>query len=112
MGVHYFNFPPANDDFDCNNLTPFQVTYDNGLLNGFVFQHIATLEGNRYVCDFSRKSLGIQMSKHEFSFRWESVPRFVLSSIIDQPPKCLLDATSTPGITTMHNWVTDYLVSC
>jgi hypothetical protein len=48
MGVHYFNFPPnAGVDFDCNTVTPFQVTYHNGLLNGFVFQHIGTLEGDR-----------------------------------------------------------------
>jgi hypothetical protein len=53
MGVHYFNFPPNADSleggFDCNNVSPFQVLYDDGVLNGFVFQHVGKLDGDRFV---------------------------------------------------------------
>ena len=35
-----------------------------------------------------------------------------LSSIIDNPPQCILDACSTPGITSIHVYVDNYLVDC
>ena len=39
MGDHIFSFPPAaGDDFDCNEVAPWQVLYHNGTLNGFTFQ--------------------------------------------------------------------------
>ena len=41
MGDHIFSFPPAADSaglLDCNDVSPWQVLYHNGIVNGFVFQ--------------------------------------------------------------------------
>jgi hypothetical protein len=92
MGDHFFNFPHnAGPDFDCkNDLAPFQVTYHDGAVNGFIFQHIGTLGGDRY----------------------ETVPGFVLPSFIVGVPQCLNDLARVPGLNTMHVWVSDYIVFC
>ncbi len=91
MGDHFFNFPPsAGLDFDCTTLSPFQVVYHEGLLNGFVFQYVGTFPGDR----------------------WEDVPRIAIPGIASDPPACLLDFADNPGVTTMHVWVSDYIILC
>ena len=46
------------------------------------------------------------------SFSWEYVTEGAANAIVDTPPQCLLDSTHTPGISTMHVYVNDYLVNC
>ena len=93
MGEHFFLIPPAvGDDYNCKEGHPFlQITYWNGVLNGFIFSHTTHLEGNR----------------------WE-IPS---SEAIDGPiaieaPKCVNDLADAGMITTMHVWVDDYIVPC
>ena len=49
-------------------------------MNGFVWQHVSTIPGDR----------------------WESVNSFGISNIVDRPPNCLYDLVESPGVTTMH----------
>jgi len=46
MGIHYFSKDVSPKDTTCQNLTPFQLLYIDGKLNGFIFQHIAQMTGN------------------------------------------------------------------
>jgi len=92
MGEHFFPIPPAvGDDFDCSTPpTLFQVVYWKGVLNGFIFSHIADLPGNR----------------------WEKPSSAPLGLILDGPPKCLLDLGDQGLLSTMHVWMGDYIVPC
>ena len=51
MGRHYFQL---NYDVNapCDDLTPIQLIYSGGVLNGFVWQHPAALEGDRWETVF------------------------------------------------------------
>ena len=49
-------------------------------MNGFVWQHVSSIPGDR----------------------WESVNSFGISNIVDRPPNCLYDLVDSPGVTTMH----------
>ena len=48
MGEHYlqFDYTPSQA---CDSVLPFQILYDEGVITGFVWQHIATLPGDRWV---------------------------------------------------------------
>merc|ERR1712088_170755 len=89
MGRHYFQL---NYDVNapCDDLTPIQLIYSGGVLNGFVWQHPAALEGDR----------------------WETVTDFALSQIVDRPPQCLYDLVANPGVKTMHTYVRNYGTLC
>lgn len=93
MGEHFFPFPPAaGDDYDCNDILPFQAIYWRGKLNGFVFQHFANLPSP--------------------TSRYEYPPVAAINLIADRSPKCLLDAADQGLVTTMHVWMDDYIVTC
>jgi len=89
MGRHYFNL---NYDVNapCDDLTPIQLIYSGGVLNGIVWQHPAAMEGSR----------------------WESVDTFAISQIVDRPPNCLNDLTENPGVRTMHTYLRNYGTLC
>jgi len=89
MGRHYFQL---NYDVNapCDDLTPIQLVYSGGVLNAFVWQHPAALEGDR----------------------WETVSDFALGQIVDRPPKCLYDLVANPGVKTMHTYVRNYGTLC
>ena len=44
IGIYYLNMPYYQDT-NCQDLTPFQLIYAGNNLVGFVFQHLAPLEG-------------------------------------------------------------------
>ena len=46
MGIHFFSFNYDLDQ-DCDETVPFQVVYDEGNLNGFVFQHLTDMDSSR-----------------------------------------------------------------
>merc|ERR1712168_1689750 len=75
MGRHYFNL---NYDVNapCDDLTPIQLIYSGGVLNGIVWQHPAAMP----------------------QARWESVNSFGLSQIVDRPPQCLYDLAESVGV--------------
>ena len=85
MGRHYFNL---NYDVNapCDDLTPIQLIYSGGVLNGIVWQHPTAMEGSR----------------------WESVDSFAISQIIDRPPQCLYDLAESVGVRTMHTYLRNY----
>ena len=91
MGDHYiqYNYTP---DQDCAAVLPIQVLYDQGVLNGFVWQHLAGLPGDK----------------------WEHPDEIAIGAIIDRPPTCLLDSVAYPGLSTMHHYFYSYpwLVLC
>ena len=91
MGEHFFPFPPAaGDDYDCNDVAPFQAVYWRGVLNGFIFSHFADLPGNR----------------------WEKPVSSAIGLIANEPPKCLMDFAEQGMLSTMHVWMGDYIVPC
>ena len=45
MGDHYLQFDYTPDQ-DCNTVLPLQLLYDQGVLTGFVWQHIADPPGD------------------------------------------------------------------
>ena len=46
MGRHYFQFQHDPSAQICDpSLTPIQLMYSGGVLNGFVWQHVATIKG-------------------------------------------------------------------
>jgi len=91
MGEHFFPFPPAaGDDYDCNDVAPFQAVYWRGVLNGFIFNHFADIPSDRY----------------------EHPPTSAISLIANEPPKCMLDLADQGMVVTMHVWVGDYIVTC
>jgi len=89
MGRHYFNL---NYDVNgsCDDLTPIQLIYSGGVLNGIVWQHPAAMP----------------------QARWESVNSFGLSQIVDRPPQCLYDLVESPGVRTMHTYFRNYGTLC
>ena len=90
MGIHYFNFDKTPDQ-SCDEIVPFQVVYDlQGNLNGFVFQHIAPVEGKLY----------------------EVVNKLGIDGIVYDAPDCLYERINDPGLRTMHVYVTDYHINC
>merc|ERR1712238_127048 len=44
IGIYYLNMPYYQDT-DCRDLTPYQLIFAGNNLVGFVFQHVAPLEG-------------------------------------------------------------------
>jgi len=93
MGIHFFPFiPAAGDDYDCNDIIPFQALYSpvDGALNAFVFSHFADQPSNRYE---HPTSPGITF-------------------VADEAPKCLNDRADQGYISTMHVWLGDYLINC
>ena len=47
MGLHYFQLN-YDENAPCDDLTPIQLLYSGGVLNAFVWQHPAALEGDRW----------------------------------------------------------------
>lgn len=82
MGRHYFNL---NYDVNasCEDLTPIQLIYSGGVLNAFVWQHPAPMQG----------------------YRWEEVNTFAVGQIVDRPPTCLLEIVENIGVRAMHTYV-------
>ena len=91
MGRHYFNL---NYDVNapCDDLTPIQVVFSDGVLNAFVWQHPATLTGG--------------------GDRWESVNSLAISGIVESAPNCLYDLVEEPGVSTMHVYLRNYETLC
>ena len=91
MGEHFFNFPPsAGDDYNCNDVIPYQTIYWKGALTGFVFQHQANPQSDRY----------------------EEVTPAAIAAIVNDAPQCLVDKSEIGLLYTMHVWLDDYLISC
>ena len=70
---------------DCSEVFPVQLLYDGGVLNGFVWQHMANLPGDK----------------------WEHPDAMAVSAIIDRPPTCVGDLLEYPGLSTMHHYFYD-----
>jgi len=89
MGRHWFtlNYDPNES---CDAITPFQLVYHNGKLNGFVFQSVTSYTTARY----------------------EEVTVAAIDAIVDTAPTCLYDLVETPGQQTMHVYLSDYNVFC
>jgi len=85
MGDHYlqFNYQP---DQDCTSVAPFQILYDQGVITGFVWQHIGTFPGDK----------------------WEHPDANGVSMIIDRPPTCIGDLLEYPGLSTLHHYFYSY----
>jgi len=91
MGRHYFQLNyDTNAPCDSSSLVPIQLVYSGGVLNGFVWQHVARLPGDL----------------------WEEVNGLAISQIIDRPPDCFYDLAVSPGITTMHTYLRNYGTLC
>jgi len=91
MGEHYHQFDYTPDQA-CDSVLPLQILYNEGVLSGFVWQHSATLPGDR----------------------WERPNPGALSSIFDRPPTCIFDHLKYPGVSTMHHYFYDdpWLTEC
>ncbi len=48
MGNHFFQYDYSQDQ-DCNKVFPAQIVYEDNLLKGFVWQHVADIAGDRFV---------------------------------------------------------------
>jgi len=90
MGRHYFQLNHDTSAPCDANLVPIQLMYSSGVLNGFVWQHIATIPGNL----------------------WETPGDKGVEKIVDRPPDCFYDLVKSPGITTMHVYLKDYKTLC
>lgn len=85
MGDHYLQFDYTPDQA-CDSVLPFQILYDQGVITGFVWQHIATLPGDK----------------------WEHPDAMAVAAIVDRPPTCMLDSLDYPGVSTMHHYFYNY----
>ena len=97
MGIHYFSKDVSPEDATCQNLTPFQLLYIDGKLNGFIFQHIAQMTGKR----------------------WEIATPKALKTIMSTPAHCLLKLAGTREkeftdnkIRTMHVFLNGNIITC
>jgi len=90
MGRHYFNMYYDPDQPCTPDNIPVQLVFSGGVLNGFVWQHVSSIPGDR----------------------WESVNSFGISNIVDRPPNCLYDLVESPGVTTMHMYLRNYETLC
>jgi len=92
MGEHFFLIPPnVGDDYNCDEGHTFlQILYWQGNLNGFIFSHSAHLEGSR----------------------WEIPTAAAISNIAIGQPKCVSELADAGRITTMHVYMSDYIVLC
>merc|ERR1712027_27815 len=94
MGDHFLQFDYSPDQ-DCQTVLPLQLLFDDnydGVLAGFVWQHMAYLTSNG----------------------WEHPDRMAVGAIIDRPPTCVWDAVDTTGLSTMHHYFWNYplLIMC
>jgi len=85
MGDHYTQFDYTPDQA-CTDPLPIQLLFDQGVLNGFVWQHIANLPGSK----------------------WEHPDSMAVNAIIDRPPTCVSDIVVYPGLSTMHHFFYNY----
>lgn len=84
MGDHWLQFDYSPDQ-DCQSILPLQLLYDDnlgGILNGFVWMHIANPQGPQ----------------------WEHPDELAVSMIVDKPPTCVMDNINYPGLSTMHHF--------
>jgi len=94
MGDHFFQFDYTPEQ-DCQTVLPLQLLYDDnygGISNGFVWQHMVNLQGDR----------------------WEHPDSLAISMIVDRPPTCVQEAVEASGLSTMHHYFWDYplLILC
>jgi len=85
MGDHYLQFDYTPEQA-CDSVLPFQILYDQGVITGFVWQHIGTLPGDK----------------------WEHPDANAVAAIIDRPPTCITDLLEYPGLSTMHHYFYNY----
>jgi len=85
MGTHYMEFNYEIDQ-DCNAILPVQILYDQGVITGFVWQHVVYLPGER----------------------WEHPDTNAVNMIIDKPPQCALDLAGQSSLTTLHHYFYDH----
>jgi len=85
MGRHIigYNYQP---DQDCDSVMPVQILYHQGELSGFVWQHQADLPQDPNTA------------------YWEKPSKLALTAIVTDPPQCLLDHISEPGLSTLHHY--------
>jgi len=81
MGDHYMTFNHQQDQ-DCDTMFPVQILYNHGQINGFVWQHLANLPGDK----------------------WEHPDQLAIRAIVDKPPSCLMELADTVGLSTMHHY--------
>jgi len=84
MGDHYLQFDYTPDQA-CTDPLPLQLIFNEGVLNGFVWQHIATLPGTK----------------------WEHPDINAIGVIVDRPPTCIPELIAYPGLSTMHHFFYD-----
>jgi charged multivesicular body protein 7 len=89
MGNHFFEYDHTPDQ-DCGKIFPAQLVYEDNNLKGFVWQHVADMEGDR----------------------WEKPDGLAIGAIVDRPPSCPIPLTETPGLRTMHFYLVDYTDLC
>ena len=94
MGQHYFS-PPYDSTTDCNDFTPVTVIYNEGLAVGFVFNHLAPLEGHRW--EF--------ITPEGFAVLFPPVE-------LVPAPACLLQQVFAGGIRAMHVFFGERRSSC
>merc|ERR1711915_66325 len=90
MGDHFIQFDYTSDE-DCQALLPLQLLFDDdneGIINGFVWQHFVKIEGGN----------------------WEHPTAAAILGIVDRAPNCVWDALSLGGIgmTTIHHYFWDH----
>lgn len=112
MGIHFFSFN-YDPNQACDETVPFQVVYDAGNLNGFVFQHFAGLDSGRYVRERTQNQQSQLFTNLQFfSSRFEAVTKGAIDAIVDTAPTCIYDVISDPGLSAMHVYIDNYHVSC
>lgn len=89
MGRHYFQLN-HDENQSCDGLVPIQLMYSGGVMNGFVWQHPAGVQGDR----------------------WEKVTDWALEHIVETPPNCLFDFVDGDGVMTMHVYLRNWKTLC
>lgn len=93
MGSHFIQFDFTADQ-DCVMVLPLQLLFDDGNINGFVWQHFVKIEGGK----------------------WEHPTALAIAGIVHRPPTCVWDSLLSGGVgmTTMHHYFWDHplLIDC
>jgi hypothetical protein len=91
MGTHYLNLGYGNNDHDCRKGTPLQLLYIDNNLNGFVWQHIASLPMN--------------------GTNWEPTNLKSVGISLRDPASCITELAKNTVPRTMHVFFRDYQIS-
>ena len=89
MGQHYLQIG-YDTSAPCNDIAPLHVLYNEGRVNGWVFMHLAKLDGPRF----------------------EHPPLAAINGILTGTPDCVGDDMAERGLSTMHVWLDKYIVGC